>query len=202
MREATRRALDKRHYDVQLLAGAVFHQGKIAEMKTGEGKTQVAVLALYLNALAGQGCHLVTPNDYLARFGGGWMAPVYQRLGISVAVICPMFAGIYDPDFLDPIPHGDERLMHWRPVSRRDAYRADVTDGTNSEFGFDYLRDNLAVSLDQRVQRDVALAIVDEVDNILIDEARTPLIISAPGGGGGGSLLSLRPDYAPGALGR
>jgi preprotein translocase subunit SecA len=180
VREATRRALGKRHYDVQLLAGAVLHQGKIAEMKTGEGKTQVAVLALYLNALAGRGCHLVTPNDYLARFGGGWMAPVYQRLGISVAVICPMFAGIYDPEFLDPIPHGDERLMHWRPVSRRDAYRADVTYGTNSEFGFDYLRDNLAISLDQRVQRPLHYAIVDEVDNILIDEARTPLIISAP----------------------
>ncbi|HEY8743344.1 MAG TPA: preprotein translocase subunit SecA, partial [Chloroflexota bacterium] len=180
VREATRRVLNKRHYDVQLLAGAVLHQGKIAEMKTGEGKTQVAVLALYLNALAGQGCHLVTPNDYLARFGGGWMGPVYQLLGMSVAVICPMFAGIYDPEFLDTTPHGDERLMHWRPVARRDAYRADVTYGTNSEFGFDYLRDNLAVSLDQRVQRPLHFAIVDEVDNILIDEARTPLIISAP----------------------
>jgi preprotein translocase subunit SecA len=180
VREATRRVLNKRHYDVQLLAGAVLHQGKIAEMKTGEGKTQVAVMALYLNALAGQGCHLVTPNDYLARFGGGWMGPVYQRLGISVAVICPMFAGIYDPEFLDAVPHGDDRLMHWRPVARRDAYRADVTYGTNSEFGFDYLRDNLAVSLDQRVQRPLHFAIVDEVDNILIDEARTPLIISAP----------------------
>ena len=179
-REATRRVLNKRHYDVQLLAGAVLHSGKIAEMKTGEGKTQVAVLPLYLNALARQGCHLVTPNDYLARFGGGWMGPVYQRLGVSVAVICPMFAGIYDPEFVDPTPHGDERLMHWRPVDRRDAYRADVTYGTNSEFGFDYLRDNLAVSLDQRVQRPLHFAIVDEVDNILIDEARTPLIISAP----------------------
>ncbi|MGI8915992.1 MAG: preprotein translocase subunit SecA [Chloroflexota bacterium] len=180
VREATSRALSKRHYDVQLLAGAVLHQGKIAEMKTGEGKTQVALLPLYLNALAGQGCHLVTPNDYLARFGGGWMAPVYQRLGMSVAVICPMFAGLYDPEFIDPIAHGDDRLMHWRPVARREAYRADVTYGTNSEFGFDYLRDNLAVSLDQRVQRPLHFAIVDEVDNILIDEARTPLIISAP----------------------
>jgi preprotein translocase subunit SecA len=180
VREATRRVLNKRHYDVQLLAGAVLHQGRIAEMRTGEGKTQVAVLPLYLNALSGQGCHLVTPNDYLARLGGGWMGPVYHQLGMTVAVICPLFAGIYDPAFVDPSPHGDDRLMHWRPVERREAYLADVTYGTNSEFGFDYLRDNLAVSLDQRVQRPLYYAIVDEVDNILIDEARTPLIISAP----------------------
>ncbi|MCL4544002.1 MAG: preprotein translocase subunit SecA [Chloroflexi bacterium] len=180
VREATGRALNKPHYDVQILAGVVLHQGKIAEMKTGEGKTQVAVLALYLNALTGRGCHLVTPNDYLARLGGGWMGPIYHMLGMTVGVIYPFFAGVYDPTFEDPTPHGDDRLLHWRPATRREAYLADVIYGTNNEFGFDYLRDNLAKTLDAKVQRELYFAIVDEVDNILIDEARTPLIISAP----------------------
>ncbi len=180
VREATRRTLNKRHYDVQIVAGIVLHQGRIAEMKTGEGKTQVAALPLYLNALEGKGCHLVTPNDYLARLGGGWIGPIYHLLGVSVAVIYQEAAAIYDPDFEDPSPHGDDRLNHWRPCARRDAYLADITYGLNSEFGFDYLRDNMQVSLEGKVQRPLHYAIVDEVDNILIDEARTPLIISAP----------------------
>ena len=180
VREASRRAIGQRHYDVQLLGGMVLHSGKIAEMRTGEGKTLVASLPLYLNALTGKGVHLVTPNDYLSRLGGGWMGPVYHRLGVSVGVISHEFAGIYDPDFQDPTPHGDERLNHWRPVERREGYAADITYGTNNEFGFDYLRDNMVVDASQMVQRPLHYAIVDEVDNILIDEARTPLIISGP----------------------
>src|ERR687888_2665525 len=181
VREAARRTIGKRHYDVQLLAGAVLHSGRIAEMKTGEGKTLVATLPLYLNALAGKGAHLVTPNDYLSRLGGGWMGPVYHALGLSVGVIAHEFAGMYDPDFDDPAQHPDERLNHWRPVPRREAYRADVTYGTNNEFGFDYLRDNMVWEPEQKVQRPLHYAIVDEVDNILVDEARTPLIISGQG---------------------
>ncbi|HEX5502091.1 MAG TPA: preprotein translocase subunit SecA [Thermomicrobiales bacterium] len=180
VREAAKRALGQRHFDVQLIGGMVLHEGKIAEMKTGEGKTLVASLPLYLNSLAGQGCHLVTPNDYLSRLGGGWMGPVYHRLGVSVGVICHEFGGLYDPDYVDPAPHGDERLTHWRQVERHDAYGADITYGTNNEFGFDYLRDNMVVDIRQTVQRPLSYAIVDEVDNILIDEARTPLIISGP----------------------
>ncbi len=180
VREAAKRAIGQRHYDVQLIGGMVLHQGKIAEMRTGEGKTLVASLPLYLNALLGRGCHLVTPNDYLSRLGGGWMGPVYGRLGVSVGVITHEFGGIYDPDFQDPTPHGDERLGHWRPVERRAAYEADITYGTNNEFGFDYLRDNMVVDISQTVQRPLYYAIVDEVDNILVDEARTPLIISGP----------------------
>ncbi|MDP3727215.1 MAG: preprotein translocase subunit SecA [bacterium] len=180
VREAAQRSLGQRHFDVQLLGGIVLHQGRIAEMKTGEGKTLVATLALYLNALPGNGCHLVTPNDYLSRVGGGWMGPIYHALGLSVGVIAHDFSGIYDPAYREASSHGDERLDHWRPCTRREAYRADITYGTNNEFGFDYLRDNMAYASDQMVQREHAFAIVDEVDSILIDEARTPLIISAP----------------------
>ncbi|MBM3190380.1 MAG: preprotein translocase subunit SecA, partial [Chloroflexi bacterium] len=179
VREAARRSIGQFHYDEQLMAGIVLHQGKVAEQKTGEGKTLTASLPLYLNALAGKGVHLVTPNDYLSRVGGGWMGPIYHRLGLSVGVICHEFAGLYDPDYVDPEEHGgDSRLVHWRPCERREAYRADITYGTNNEFGFDYLRDNMVVSTRDCVQRELYYAIVDEVDNILIDEARTPLIIS------------------------
>src|SRR5205814_8851715 len=180
VREAARRTIGKRHYDVQLLAGAVLHSGRIAEMRTGEGKTLVATLPLYLNALEDKGAHLVTPNDYLSRLGGGWMGPVYEALGLSVGVISHEFAAVYDPNFADPLKHPDERLNHWRPVARRQAYEADITYGTNNEFGFDYLRDNMVWEPEQKAQRPLHYAIVDEVDNILIDEARTPLIISGP----------------------
>lgn len=180
VREASKRANGQRHFDVQLVAGVVLHEGKIAEMKTGEGKTLVATLPLYLNAIAGRGAHLVTPNDYLSRVGAGWMGPVYLKLGMSTAVISHEFAGIYEPLFSDPNPHGDDRLNHFRPVARREAYAADILYGTNNEFGFDYLRDNMVLDLSQMVQRELHYAIVDEVDNILIDEARTPLIISGP----------------------
>jgi preprotein translocase subunit SecA len=186
VREASRRTLGMRHYDVQLIGGIVLHQGKIAEMRTGEGKTLVATLALYLNALEGRGAHLVTVNDYLARRDAGWNAPLYTALGMSVAVIVPGpvdnpdFGYIYDPEYLDT-SHPDSRLQHLRPCSRREAYAADITYATNNELGFDYLRDNMAQSLDRCVQRHLHYAIVDEVDSILIDEARTPLIISGQG---------------------
>ena len=177
VREASKRTLGQRHHDVQLIGGAVLFIGKIAEMKTGEGKTLVATLPLVLNALEGRGGHLVTPNDYLSRIGAGWMGPIYHLLGLSVGVITHEFGGLYDPTFTDPA-HGDERLRHFRPVPRREAYRADITYGTNNEFGFDYLRDNMVLRADDLVQRELHYAIVDEVDFILIDEARTPLIIS------------------------
>ena len=180
VREAARRSIGKRHYDVQLLAGMVLHSGRIAEMKTGEGKTLVATLPLYLNAIEEKGAHLVTPNDYLSRLGGGWMGPVYTALGLKVGVIAHEFAAVYDPDYNDPLKHPDERLNHWRPVERKDAYEADITYGTNNEFGFDYLRDNMVWEADRKAQRPLHYAIVDEVDNILVDEARTPLIISGP----------------------
>ena len=179
-REAARRTIGKRHYDVQMLAGAVLHSGRIAEMRTGEGKTLVATLPLYLNAIEGKGAHLVTPNDYLSRLGGGWMGPVYTALGLTVGVISHELAALYDAEYADPLKHPDERLNHWRPVARRDAYQADITYGTNNEFGFDYLRDNMVWEPEQKVQRPLHYAIVDEVDNILVDEARTPLIISGP----------------------
>lgn len=181
-REASRRSIGLRHYDVQLIGGMILHQGKVVEMRTGEGKTLVATLPLYLNALAGQGAHLVTPNDYLAKVGVQWMGPVYHRLGLTVSVIQsgggrPDEASfLYDPDYVSD----DDRFQHLRPITRREAYRADITYGTNNEFGFDYLRDNMVVDLDQCTQRDLHYAIVDEVDSILIDEARTPLIISGP----------------------
>ena len=182
VREAARRTIGLRHYDVQLVGGIVLHQGKIAEMKTGEGKTLVATLPLYLNALAGHGAHLVTPNDYLSKVGVQWMGPVYHYLGLTVGVIQSGAADpnlgsfIYDPDY----QAADDRYQHLRPVPRAEAYAADITYGTNNEFGFDYLRDNMVWDLSQRVQRELHYAIVDEVDNILIDEARTPLIISGP----------------------
>ena len=176
-REAARRAIGLRPFDVQLVGGIVLHQGKIAEMKTGEGKTLVAVLPLYLNALEGKGVHLVTVNDYLARRDAGWNGPIYHLLGLSVAVIGHEMSLVYDPNHLDET-HVDPRLQHLRPISRAEAYQADVTYGTNSEFGFDYLRDNMAVDLAMCSQRTLNYAIVDEVDSILVDEARTPLIIS------------------------
>jgi preprotein translocase subunit SecA len=181
VREAARRMIGQRHYDVQLIGGIVLHQGKIAEMKTGEGKTLVATLPLYLNALEGKGAHLITVNDYLAKVGAGWMGPIYHRLGLSVGFIAHDYSALYDPDYIDPEANQeDTRLIHWRPCARREAYAADITYGTNNEFGFDYLRDNMVVDLSQLVQRDLHFGIVDEVDNILIDEARTPLIISGP----------------------
>ena len=179
MREAARRVLGQRHYDVQLVGGIVLHRGQIAEMKTGEGKTLVATLPLYLNALAGQGVHLVTVNDYLARVGAGWMAPVYHALGLTTSVIVHDNAFVYDPEYIDESQY-DERLQHFRRIPRREAYYCDITYGTNNEFGFDYLRDNMVYRLEQTVQRPLYYAIVDEIDSILIDEARTPLIISAP----------------------
>ena len=170
VREAARRTIGLRPFDVQLVGGIVLHNGTIAEMKTGEGKTLVAVLPLYLNALEGKGAHLITVNDYLARRDAGWNAPIYHALGMSVAVMGHEMSLRYDPDFLDET-HPDPRLQHLRPVTRAEAYQADITYGTNSEFGFDYLRDNMAVDLAQCVQRGLNFAIVDEVDSILIDEA-------------------------------
>jgi preprotein translocase subunit SecA len=177
-REGSRRTIGLRHFDEQLVGGIVLHQGKIAEMKTGEGKTLVASLALYLNALAGKGVQLVTVNDYLARRDAGWMAPIYHLLGLSVGVNVGSTATyVYDPEFLDET-HPDTRLQHLRPVSKRESYLADITYATNSELAFDYLRDNMALDLAQCSQRPLSYAIVDEVDSILIDEARTPHIIS------------------------
>jgi preprotein translocase subunit SecA len=173
-REMSDRKLGVRHFDVQVLGAVVLHQGKIAEMKTGEGKTLVAPLAAALNAMSGRGVHVVTVNDYLAKRDPQWMGPIYHGLGLSVGIVQHEAAYVYDPDYRTT----QESLMHLRPVERREAYAADVTYGTNNEFGFDYLRDNMVVELDQRVQRERYFAIVDEVDNILIDEARTPLIIS------------------------
>src|SRR2546426_322476 len=173
-REAGRRFLNMRHFDVQLIGGIVLHQGKIAEMKTGEGKTFVPTLAAALNSLTGRGVHVVTVNDYLARRDPQWMGPVFHFLGISVGMITHDESFVFEPGY----PTSDERLINLRPVSRKEAYAADVTYGTNNEFGFDYLRDNMVTDLAERVQRERAFAIVDEVDNILIDEARTPLIIS------------------------
>ncbi len=174
VREAAKRTLGQRHFDVQLMGGVVLHQGKIAEMKTGEGKTLVATLPLYLNSLTGEGCHLVTVNDYLSKRDPNWMGPVYHALGVSVASIQHEASFLFDPGY----ESDDPRWPSMRPVSRRQAYEADITYGTNNEFGFDYLRDNMVVDLSQCVQRSLHYAIVDEVDYILIDEARTPLIIS------------------------
>src|SRR5512144_2408031 len=178
-REAARRTVRMRHFDVQLMGGMVLHQGKIAEMATGEGKTLVATLPAYLNALPGLGTHVVTVNDYLARRDAQWMGPIYHALGLSAGVIQHEMQYLYDPAFASP----DIRLAALRPCTRRDAYQADITYGTNNEFGFDYLRDNMRFSLDDIVQREHHYAIVDEVDSILIDEARTPLIISGPAEG-------------------
>jgi preprotein translocase subunit SecA len=179
VREASHRTLGMRHFDVQLMGGVALHQGKIAEQKTGEGKTLTAVLAVYLNAIAGKGVHVVTVNDYLARRDAGWNGPIYDALGVSVAVIIHQQAFLFDAKYNNK-DVSDKRLKRLKPVSRKEAYAADITYGTNNEFGFDYLRDNMAMSLENKVQRGHYFAIVDEVDSILIDEARTPLIISSP----------------------
>ena len=179
VREAAKRALGHRHYDAQLIGGIILHQGQIAEMRTGEGKTLVATLPLYLNSLTQRGVHLITVNDYLSQIGAGWMAPVYHLLGLTIGVIIHDSALVYDPEYTDESQY-DERLKHFRIVERGEAYKCDILYGTNNEFGFDYLRDNMAPSLGRMAQRELHYAIVDEVDSILIDEARTPLIISAP----------------------
>ena len=181
VREATKRVLGMRHYDVQMIGGIVLHEGNVAEMKTGEGKTLVALLPSFLNALTGRGVHVVTVNDYLAQRDAGWNAPVYHFLGMSVGVIIADASFLYDPDYINE-EHTDERMQHLKPCTRKQAYQADVTYGTNNEFGFDYLRDNMVNEVDFLRQRELNFAIVDEVDSILIDEARTPLIISAPAG--------------------
>ena len=206
VREASKRTLKQRHFDCQLIGGIVLHQGKISEMKTGEGKTLAATLPMYLNALEGKGCHLITVNDYLARRDSVWMGQIYHALGLSVGCLNHEQSFLYEPDYKKP-PQGEERKISsspfavareekekmrdelggfyivedfLRPCSRKEAYSADITYGTNNEFGFDYLRDNMAYEISQQVQRGFNFAIVDEVDSILIDEARTPLIISAP----------------------
>ncbi|MGC8976373.1 MAG: preprotein translocase subunit SecA, partial [Candidatus Ratteibacteria bacterium] len=185
VRESAKRTLNMRHFDVQIIGGIVLHYGKIAEMATGEGKTLVATLPLFLNALEGKGCHLVTVNDYLAKRDTQWMGPIYHYLGLSVGCIVSYkeskdkyssVAYKFDPSHLPP----DSRYLYLRPVSRKEAYLCDITYGTASEFGFDYLRDNMAVRKEDQVQRSLNYAIIDEVDSILIDEARTPLIISGP----------------------
>ncbi len=176
-REAARRTVGLRPYDVQILGACVLHQGRMAEMKTGEGKTLVATMPTYLNALSGKGVHIITVNDYLAKRDARWMGPVYDYLGLSVGVIQHDQAFIFDPDYIV----GDDRQDQLRETTRRDAYQADITYGTNNEFGFDYLRDNLVMDLNERVQQELNYAIIDEVDSILIDEARTPLIISGRG---------------------
>ncbi len=176
VREVSKRKLNMRHFDVQLIGGIVLHEGSIAEMATGEGKTLAATLPVYLNSLAGGGVHVVTVNDYLAKRDAVWMGPIYNFLGRSVGVIQHDSSFIYDPTY----DAAEESLKFLRPVPRNEAYLADITYGTNNEFGFDYLRDNMALSLNRMVQRGHSFAIVDEVDSILIDEARTPLIISGP----------------------
>ena len=179
VREASSRTIKQRHFDVQMMAAVVLHQGRIAEQKTGEGKTLSSTPALFLNAVAGKGVHLVTVNDYLAQRDCGWMGPIFYALGATCATIVHEAAFVYDPKYKD-LSHDDKRLQHLRPVSRKEAYQADITYGTNNEFGFDYLRDNMAFRLEDQVQRGHYFAVVDEVDSILIDEARTPLIISQP----------------------
>ncbi len=181
VRETTNRILKMRHFDVQLIGGMALHEGTVAEMKTGEGKTLVAILPAYLNALTGKGVHVVTVNDYLAQRDAGWNGPVFDFLGMSVGVIINNASFIYDKDYINE-EHEDERFRHLKPATRKEAYLADITYGTNNEFGFDYLRDNMVNEVQYLRQRELNFAIVDEVDSILIDEARTPLIISAPAG--------------------
>ena len=178
-REAAKRVIGERPYDVQLIGGMVLHEGNVAEMKTGEGKTLVATLPTYLNALEGKGVHVVTVNDYLAQRDAGWMGQVYDFLGLTTGVIINEASFVYDKEY-DNEHHDDPRMRKLRPVTRKEAYAADITYGTNNEFGFDYLRDNMVNDVDLLRQRELNFAIVDEVDSILIDEARTPLIISAP----------------------
>ena len=196
VREAAKRTLGQRHFDVQLMGGAILHQGKIAEMRTGEGKTLVATLPVYLNALTVEGVHVVTVNDYLAKRDTQWMGAIYHKLGMRAACLQHDAAYLYDPT----AEVDDERLQNLRPVARREAYAAEITYGTNSEFGFDYLRDNMVVDLEQRVQQPLNYVIVDEVDNILIDEARTPLIISGQSGDSAnqyGTFARLIPALRP-----
>lgn len=179
VREASVRTLKMRHFDVQLIGGIALHEGNVAEMKTGEGKTLVATLPTYLNALDEKGVHVVTVNDYLAQRDAGWMGELYAYLGMVTGIIINEASFVYDPEFENKT-HDDPRLRHLRPATRKEAYNADITYGTNNEFGFDYLRDNMVNEVDLLRQRELNFAIVDEVDSILIDEARTPLIISAP----------------------
>lgn len=179
VREASDRKLKMRHFDVQLIGGMALHEGNVAEMKTGEGKTLVATLPTYLNALEGKGVHVVTVNDYLAQRDAGWMGELYHYLGMNTGVIIAEQSFLYDPKY-DNEAHDDPRMRKLRPCTRKEAYAADITYGTNNEFGFDYLRDNMVNDVDLLRQRDLHFAIVDEVDSILIDEARTPLIISGP----------------------
>lgn len=179
VREAAKRIINERHFDVQLIGGVVLHEGKIAEMKTGEGKTLTSTLPVYLNALSGKGVHVVTVNDYLAKRDANWMGSIFHFLGISTACIIHDASYIYEPKIIDSDEVSVE-MQNMKQVSRREAYGADITYGTNNEFGFDYLRDNMVQDLSQMVQREPNYVIVDEVDSILIDEARTPLIISAP----------------------
>ncbi len=190
MREASWRVNKMRPFDVQLVGGIILHQGKIAEMKTGEGKTLVATLALYLNSLTQKGVQLITVNDYLSQVGAGWMAPVYHFLGLKTGVIVHDSALVYDPEYIDDNQF-DDRLKNFRPAERREAYLCDILYGTNNEFGFDYLRDNMAPSKEKQVQRELNFTIVDEIDSILIDEARTPLIISAPVESSGGKYFKF-----------
>jgi len=180
VREAGKRVLGMRHFDVQLIGGVILHRGQIAEMKTGEGKTLVATLPVFLNALPGRGAQLITVNDYLSRVGAGWMAPVYSMLGLTTGVIVHDAAFVYDENYVSVSQQDDDRLKKFRPVNRKEAYACDIIYGTNNEFGFDFLRDSMAPSIEKMVQRELNFVIVDEIDSILIDEARTPLIISGP----------------------
>ena len=179
VREAATRTIKQRHFDVQLIGGMVLHEGKVAEMKMGEGKTLMSTLPVYLNALTKKGVHVVTVNDYLAQRDAGWMGEIFDYLGMTTGVIIADESYIYDKKFKNE-KHDDPRMQKLKPCTRQEAYAADITYGTNNEFGFDYLRDNMVKETDQLRQRDLHYTIVDEVDSILIDEARTPLIISAP----------------------
>ena len=201
VREVSQRVLGMRHFDVQIMGGIVLHRGSVAEMRTGEGKTLVATAPVYLNALTGKGVHVVTVNDYLAQRDAGWKAELYHFLGLSTSVIIAQETFIYDPEYTNE-EHDDPRFQHLKPCTRREGYEADITYGTNNEFGFDYLRDNMVREVEQLRQRPLHYAIVDEVDSILIDEARTPLIISAPAMNSGSSYgtfagvtAKLKPEH-------
>lgn len=190
VREASDRILKMRHFDVQLIGGMVLHEGNVAELKTGEGKTLMATLPSYLNALGGKGVHVVTVNDYLAQRDAGWNGPLFHFLGMTTGVIIADQSFIFDPKFENDA-HDDPRMRKLKPCTRKEAYAADITYGTNNEFGFDYLRDNMVNDVDLLRQRELNFAIVDEVDSILIDEARTPLIISAPASDGGANYSTF-----------
>ncbi len=190
VREASDRVLKMRHFDVQLIGGMVLHEGNVAELRTGEGKTLMATLPSYLNSLGGKGVHIVTVNDYLAQRDAGWNGPLFHFLGMSTGVIIADLSFVYDPDFTNEA-HDDPRMRKLRPATRKEAYEADITYGTNNEFGFDYLRDNMVNETELLRQRELNFAIVDEVDSILIDEARTPLIISAPSSDSGENYMTF-----------